>query len=290
MKRTPYRIYALLITLYSVPFQAWGADPYAQKLNKPPVVQLAGTGLQEELAEQWKLFKQKHLDPKTSKWSEEMEKASRITKETLEKAQHGSDSIVRILNTSKDFPTALKNPRHSLQGANVQISIRRAYLQSLVQNMMAKPIPLDEDITNSYFQLSNLKISFDQKNNIVTSSFTDGFAGFKNLIKAGIKVHKATMQFAPKIVKKGNRFKLLLTARLTFIDVANHSPVVDKLFAALVEELVLSKGPVIEVDLTRRLMFNRSLDLFGQKKSLRIVPDQIGVNVSNKHLLISAKL
>lgn len=270
------------------------AQAQAQALegSSPPKLLAAKseTSIGGELATQWHQFKKKYLEAQTEKWTGELESAGKITKEALENARYGTDRIVKILKRSKSFPVSLQNQRIVIVNPDVQITVKQAYITHLVNDVMAEPISLDADVTNSYFQLSRSVISFDQKHNIIVANYYDGFAGFKGVVKAGIKVHRATIQFAPQLIQKGDRMTLLLQARMTYIDISDHSPVIDKLFASIVEELVLSKGPLIRRDMSQQLRIDRPVVVFGEKKYLRISPNRIGVNVDNSHLIISAKM
>lgn len=280
----------LICAVCTNPLAAESGSPYPlHDYTGLMVTELAaqpGLGLEQH----WLQFKAKHLDPATRKWSGELENAGRLTKEALEKAQFGTDKIVRVLQGSKDFPATLHNPREKITGANLQLQLQRSYLQKLVRNLMSAPIALEQDVSKSYFQLKNTSLVFDETRNIVLARFTDGYVGFKGFIKAGVKVKNATIQFAPKIVKKGQSLVLQLNARLSYIDLANHSELMDKLFASLVEELLMTKGPILETDLSSQLKVQRSIQLFGNTRQIQLLPQQVTVNVGSNQLNIAARL
>ncbi|MDH5325675.1 MAG: hypothetical protein OEZ68_05240 [Gammaproteobacteria bacterium] len=262
----------------------------AQNVATTSATVLAETELSDSINGHWQQFKKQHLDPVTRQWSDELEDAQRAALDVLEKAQYGSDKIVNILQKSKSFPPGLKNPKQTIEGANVQITIKQAYLQQMISELMSSPIALDSDVTNSYFKLRKVRIAFNEKRNVIMAFFNDGYAGFRGLVKAGIKVNSATMQFAPTVVTQGNRTWLRLKARMTYIDIANHSSVVDKLFASIAEELVLGKGYLLERDLTPLLAVSQEISLFGQERKVNIMPQQISVNVNKDRMFIAARL
>ena len=269
----------------------WRFGPIKSSHSNPlSTLKHKGKEAVEKVGNKWNKVREEVFDEIGDDISEEFKGAVDKFKSAAEKLEYTLKTIVVILKNSGEFPNAIANARIILENPDISIEIERSYIESLVNEIIKQPIQFDDKPSNNYLQLRNGIVSFDTARNVIICKFSDGVAGFDEFIRGGLRVKGATVELAPRVAIGKNKVIINMFARVRYIDVENSGEETDKIFAAAIEELKFSEGPLLSRDITDDVTIQKELTILGAKRLLSLTPSEASVFVESDRLVIQANL
>jgi len=170
-----------------------------------------------------------------------------------------------------------------IPNADIQVSLNIKLLQKLFSQLISEQIPLDKnDPSNGdYIYFDEMGVANDASRRIVVLKIARGRLKFKFVTRNTLKIKGGTMEFLPKIRKSNGRLFLDLNARMTYLNVDDVLPMVERGIAHGINDHLKSKDGAngfISIDLT---------DKFGKSINLPTVDqDNISLSLSESAIFV----
>ncbi len=180
---------------------------------------------------------------------------------------------------SAQSKTDISNP-------DIQVSLNIQLLQKLFSQLISKQIPLDKDNPSNgdYIYFDEIGVDSDAGRRIIILKIARGRLKFEFVTRSTLKIEGGTIEFLPKIRNSNGKLFLDLNARMTYLNVDDVLPMVERGIAHGINDHLKSKDGAngfISVDLT---------DKFGKSINLPTVDkDKIELHLAESAIFVEGK-
>lgn len=152
----------------------------------------------------------------------------------------------------------------AIQNPDIQVSLNIKLMHKLFSQLISEQVPLDKDDPSNgdYFYFDEISVANDANRRIIVLKIARGRLKFKFVTRNTLKVNGGTMEFLPKIRKSNEKLFLDLNARMTYLNIDDVLPMVERGIAHGINDHFISKDGAngfISIDLTDK--FGRSINL-----------------------------